>query len=187
MALNDQRFFRYEDQWWIAEVHTAWGSGSGPNPADTSEGVLFTSASTEDMNSRIVDRIPAGFLNKLSHRSLVRLFLSAEEMDSRMQMTAYNVGHLDEPSGVVIRDDEGLRWSAEKVMAKAPRLVGSDQLEHDEKAAVLLQCLDDSALRGTLFMADASTFDDLRAAGLEAELPRLVKGNYLDYTPEDVL
>jgi hypothetical protein len=156
VALYDQRVFKHDDKWWAAEVHSGVGGGFVPRPQITRERVYFTCLSDENRPT-VTGTIPAGWLNTLSHGSVVGLLENAKPLDTRFDMHPYNAPDREEYRGLeVIYDDENLRW----VIVRTEVLrVG---LQRPERIpAIRLICLDDSALRNDVLLNSSQTYDDL--------------------------
>lgn len=183
MALYDHRVFRYERQWWVAQVHGASGAGWGDTPPrPTRDSVFFTCLSSEDQRSRTAS-IPAGWLNRLSHSSLLKLLQAAKEYGDRLPMEPYNAPSRDELGAGKLADDEGLEWTFRQVQAVRADANGRPQ----HVPAVELICLDDSALRKEVLLQDSDTLDNLlRTHGTAGvgELIIAVKSTFREYEPD---
>ena len=156
MALYDQRVFKHDDKWWAAEVHSGVGGGFVPRPQITRERVYFTCLSDENRPT-VTATIPAGWLNTLSHRSVVGLLENAKPLDGRFDMHPYNQPDRDEFRGAeVIYDDEGLRWVIKQTSVVRVGPQGSERLP-----AIRLFCLDDSALQDDVLLQSALTYEEL--------------------------
>ena len=155
MALYDQRTFKWRNDWWVGEVHSAFGAGWGDSvPAPTAERVIFTSLSDRSAPSRSA-AIPPGWLNRLTHAALGSLLDAAEDWGSRFSMSPRNAPDADELSGLQqMTDDEGLTWVFRSVSRPVYSPTGTEM-----RPAVELICLDDSALRGEIGFADSTTFE----------------------------
>lgn len=153
MALYDQRTFKWRDSWWVAEVHAAAGAGTGAGRAALFfEHAMFTSLSEPSAPSRSA-RIPAGALNRLSHRSLGTILDSAERMVSRFSMSPRNAPDADEFLGTPqFEDKDGLHWVYREVKQPIWTPQGGEL-----RPALELICLDDSALRGEVVFNDSDT------------------------------
>ncbi len=183
MALYDHRTFRRGDEWWAAVVHGGLGAGFETKPEITSETVCFTCLSDENRESYTAT-IPVGFLNKLSHSSIVRILNSAEPLGTRLEMYPYNTPDADELGGhEVVTDEEGLRW-----ILRQTELVRIGPGGAANVPGVELVCLDDSALRKEVLLGTASRFDYfVSMMGDEGKLKliRAVKGMFPVYEPAD--
>ncbi len=183
MALFDHRVFKIGQSWWAAQVHSGGGAGYGEaKPRITHNTVFFSSLADEKTETRLA-RIPAGWLNRLSHRALIKLFEEAESLGSHFPMSPYNAPSAEELGGPVYVDDEGLRWAA-----RPTHTVNVSPSGHAEvRAAVEFVCLDDSALRKEIQLGSATNFQEFRAQYGDVgvgELIKAVKGTFLDYEPE---
>jgi hypothetical protein len=184
MALHDLRVFRDGKNWWVAQSLTAAGAGWGETvPMPTSEGVFFRKLS-EDASSLYYD-IPAGWLNRLSHAAIVQAVRQAEPSRIQFPITPANAPSRDEWRGDLVKDDEGLEWAYRPLTLGTVLPDGSVE----ESPAVEFVCLDDSALKGTLRLSDASVLESLKAqhgdVGLQAIVATIKKsGGYFDL-PED--
>lgn len=183
MALYDHRTFKRGDEWWTAVVQGGLGAGFETEPEITSETVCFTCISDENRESYNAG-IPTGFLNKLSHSSLVRILNGAEPSGTRLEMYPYNAPDADELSGhEVVTDEEGLRW-----VLKQTELVRVGPGGATNVPGVELICLADSALRKEILLGTSSRFDYFMSmVGDEGKLKlvRAVKGMFSDYEPVD--
>ena len=184
MALYDHRVFRTGDEWWVAQVHSGGGVGVGDIPPRiTTERVIFTNLSDEDQESSTAS-IPAGFLNRMNHRSIVRLLRQAEPLRSRFDMYPYNTPNEDDFLGsAILLDDEGLRWAV-KTIEVQPNSAGA----YRPDALVEVVCLDDSAMRRELLI-EMKSLPEVLSGGDRAhqskELVQVVKATYHDLNPEN--
>jgi len=182
MALFDHRVFRAADRWWAAQVHSGSGAGFGDaKPRITRETVLFSSLADEAIETRVA-RIPAGWLNRLSHVALLKVFETAESLGSHFHMSPYNAPSAEELGDPLHVDDEGLRWAVRPMKAVGVTASGDTEV----RSAIELVCLDDSALRKEIQLASGTNFEEFKAQygeiGLR-ELIKAVKGTYLNYEP----
>lgn len=183
MALFDHRVFRVGDEWWAAQVHSASGAGYGNAKVPiTSERVYFSSLTDRSRNT-VTARIPPGWLNRLSHQSLLRVLRAAKDFGSHFTMAAYNAPSLEELGPAIYTDDEKLRW--------ALRPSRSIQLDETGKIAasegVEFICLDDSALRKEVLRAGGQGFDAFRSKVHALDLATIVSGikaTFTDYDPQ---
>ncbi len=183
MALFDHRVFRKGQGWWAAQVHSGGGAGYGETkPPITHNTVLFSSL-TDEKEETLVARIPAGRLNRLSHKALLKVFETGKSMGSHFPMSPYNTPSAEELGGPVHIDDEGLRWAVRPTQVVSITASGSP----DVQAAIELVCLDDSALRKEIHLSSPTDFQDFKAQYGDVgvgELIKAVKATYLDYEPE---
>ena len=184
MALYDHRVFKIGQGWWAAQVHSGSGAGWGEAmPRITHDTVLFSSLADEEMKTRVA-RIPAGWLNRLSHSALLRLFETGESLGSHFPMSPYNAPSAAELGEPMYVDDEGLRWAVRETQGVVANASGHAEVH----AAVELVCLDDSALRKEIRLDTATSFHDFKAQFGDigvTELIRVVKGTFLDYEPDE--
>ena len=181
MALFDHRVFRVEDGWWAAQVHSASGAGYSTTPPITNERVYFSSLSDRSRKT-VTATIRPGSLNRLSHRSLLRVFHTAEDFGDHFRMAAYNTPSLEELGQPIYTDDENLRWVVRPT--ETVRLSESGALATSEGVEFI--CLDDSALRKELLLTGGQSFGAFRSKLGELDLPAIVNGiksTFLDYEP----
>ena len=180
MALYDHRVFNSGDGWWAAEVHGGSGFAFGEViPEISLESAIFTKLIDEKVQSRMAS-IPAGTLNRMSHKSIVRLLESAQPLSTRMEMNAYNTPDEREFHGLPIeRDDENLRW-----VIRQKRIAIPAAATWQPDLLVEVRCLDDSALRRDLlleFKGGSGTERDDLIMGIEVpELIAMVKATFAD-------
>lgn len=178
MALYDHRVFRADGQWWVAQVHSGAGAGTTGGSEVTTERVFFTCISDKVVTGR-TNRIPAGTLNRLSHRSIVERLRSGEEMQHGLRMHPYNAPPAEEFRDTpAFTDREGLRW-----VVRRSELVQHQDVGVSARPAVELICLDDSALRQTVLLEESHTYDDAERfapADINEALIAAVKGRYED-------
>lgn len=183
MALFDHRVFRVEDEWWAAQIHSASGAGyGGASVPITSERVYFSSLTDHNRNTATA-RIPPGWLNRLSHRSLLKVFRAAKDFGNHFRMAAYNAPSLEELGPAIFTDDEGLRWAA-----RPTQTIRVD----DGGAPVTFEgidflCLDDSALRKEVSLPPGFSAASFRSKARPGDLARIVgaiKATYREYEPE---
>ena len=181
MALFDHRVFRVGSDWWAAQVHSASGAGYGtPRPRMSSERVFFSSLSDRSRNT-LTARIPAGFLNRMSHRSLLGVFRGAKDLGSHFPMAAFNVPSLEELGPPVYTDDEDLRWVVHPTRAVHLEPTGPPATSE----GIVFICLDDSAVRKETFLGAGLSPDTIRSdpERLAATI-NAIKATYIDYTPD---
>ncbi len=183
MALFDHRVFRVGDEWWAAQIHSASGAGYGTtNVPITSERVYFSSLTDRDRNT-VTARIPPGWLNRLSHKSLLRVLGAAKDFGSHFRMAAFNAPSLDELGPAIYTDDEHLRWAV-----RPTRAIHLDEGGRPVAASgVEFICLDDSALRKEVFLGAAQIREDPRSMVQGLDLARIVgeiKATFQDYDPQ---
>lgn len=184
MALFDHRVFKYQGDWWVAQVHggtgVAWGDAS---PRITHERVLFTKVGSDGKSPATTSEIPAGWLNQLSHESIVRVIEMAVLFSDDFPMAPVNAPSVEEFEGAIHVDEEGLRWAARSVQAVRLDPNGDPGLQD----AMELVCLDDSALRKEVRGAELSTLVDFEKQfgelGMGA-LVTVVKSTYRDFKPQ---
>jgi hypothetical protein len=180
MAMHDTRWFRDGDQWWVARVLTAGAVGWGDAPAQLStEGVFFRQLGEESTPLRRCTFLIAGELNHMSHASLVRTLRAAEHTTITMYIGPANIPNPSELPKYRIKDEEGLDWTYRPATMKSRDRDG----RISDVPAVELICLDDSALRGFIELADDDTLNDVRTTlgdiGL-IELMKVVKAEFPD-------
>ncbi len=183
MSLFDHRVFRVGDEWWAAQVHSASGAGYGTaNVPMASERVYFSSL-TDRARNTVTARIPPGWLNRLSHKSLRRVLQVGEDFGSHFRMAAYNAPSLEELGPAIYKDDENLRWAARPTrtiqLNEAGKPLPSDGVE--------FICLDDSALRKEVLLAGGQSVNAFLSAVLQYDLAAIVggiKATFQDYDPE---
>jgi len=177
MALFDHRVFRFKDEWWAAQVHSASGAGYSNSPQLTSERVFFSSLTNRERNT-VTGRIPVGWLNKLTYRALTRRLETGDDYGSHFKMSAFNAPSAEELGAPDLTDAEGLRWVIRPVRSVRATTVGSDLVEAAE-----FVCLDDSALRKDVVMGEGS-IDQLKAnTVLATGVVDQIKGTYEDFDP----
>lgn len=187
MALYDQRTFRHNEQWWAAEVHMASGGGYAEGDVEPVgpawDTVFLTCISDEEARTR-VSRIPSGYLNRLSHRAMVRELQEAEEQENlRMDMSPHNMPdpmELEERDR--IRDEDGLPW-----VYRPAEVVAVQQGEIRTGPGIEVICLHDSALRREVW-GGADDYDaiiqELGEEGI-ADVIRAVKSLFVD-DPQEI-
>lgn len=153
MPTYDHRVFKSGEQWWIAEVHVASGSVD-KNGARTMhrEEVLFTCLTELSLMSRKAE-IQSGQLNRFRHTAIQQLLESAEELDKRFEMHPYNAPPEPMDNEAVFVDPDGTRWILR------PSALASYK-DHEPLNAVEIICMDDSAIKRKIGMADKFTFSD---------------------------
>jgi hypothetical protein len=143
--------------------------------------VFFTSLSSEEKRTRTAS-LPAGSLNQLSHTSLRAVLENSDEYGERWPMSPFNAPSRDELGAPKFVDEEGLNWTYRQVQT-----LRLDTAGHPVRLpAVELICLDDSALRKEVLLADGSVLDNFLAqygSGAISELVTTVKSMFLQYTP----
>jgi len=152
MALYDTRTFKTSNEWWIAQVHGSVGSGFGAAYQASRETVYFTCVSDQERNSVVTD-IPAGTVNRVSHRSIVEALRTAKAFADRLPMSPANAPDVEQlERQAVVRDDEGLRWVLTPIQIPWVQESSIERLPVVEAI-----CLDDSALRGLVVRDNAAT------------------------------
>lgn len=158
--MYDQRVFRDQntDRWWIAQVLSTGsvGWGDGPHPP-SEEGLYFTELGERDAPSLTTVLRPPGWLHRYSHSSILHLLQRATPTDSNVPLRPTNVPNAAEFQVEPLVDAEGLRWVYRRRALPMYSPHGPAVIEN----SVEFVCLDDSALRGTVRMSDATTLDDL--------------------------
>lgn len=181
MALYDHRVFRVGSEWWVAQVHGASGAGWSSDPPITSERVMFRSLEDEAKGRTIT--IPPGILNRLSHSAVRDLLDRAKPIKHGLSMHPYNAPPWDEfRNAKPYIDDEDLRW-----VVRAVRTVRKSGGGIEERPALEVICLDDSALHKEVFLDDEFTYEDAKRFGpgdIDAGLVSAVKGLFEPF-PED--
>ena len=173
MAVYDHRAFRVDGEWWIAEVHMAsteatWGSDPGPS---VREQVFFSSIDPESSELRFAE-IPAGKLNRLSHRAIRGLWSGAERSEGDLEMYPYNTPDAEELKDYpAVKDDEDLNW-----VVRPTQVVRIHEGKPEIHSGVEAICLDDSALRKEITLSPEDTFDDLMRVWGQEGLRALVEG-----------
>lgn len=154
MALYDNRVFKTNDKWWVAEVHGGSGTASSFPPRITQERIIFTCLSDDRERSRTAS-LPARRLRSMAHESLLDVLEKSERFtDSRLPLRPSNMPDPDElSSGEAVTDSGGLRWIIRKTTQL--RVVDSNIVESDALEAI---CLDDSAMRREIAL-DNRTYD----------------------------
>lgn len=178
MALYDHRVFRSGSDYWVAQVHTASGAGWGDTIAAPTDERVFFKCLTDPQLPGKTARIPAGLLNRLSHRSIVALLNRSEAIDHGLRMYPMNAPRLEDLQGAVsFSDNDGLQWAL--LPSKIMRVSEGDV---QTVAAATLVCLDDTALHGDVVL-EAHTIADLVARGPKslARLAELAKDSYEDW------
>lgn len=66
MAFYDNRVFKANGRWWVAEVHGASGIGNSHPPRIMHETVIFTCVSDDKQNS-LSASLPARYLRLIDH------------------------------------------------------------------------------------------------------------------------
>jgi hypothetical protein len=183
MALFDHRVFRIDREWWAAQVHSASGAGYGGTAVPiTGERVYFSSLTDRNRNT-VTARIPPGWLNRLSHSSLLKVFHTAKDFGTHFKMAAYNAPSLEELGPAIFTDEEGLRWSAHPTQAL--RLEGGRDPVISE--GIEFVCLDDSALRKEISLPPGSSPATFRSESKPRDFARIVeaiKATYREYEPQ---
>lgn len=180
MAIYDHRVFKAHDEWWVAQVHAAVGAGVGDaGIVPDTERVFFQCRSNRKLAGRTAE-IPAGWLNRISHRSMLALLDRSEEMEHSLPMRPYNAPDPKEfRQADRLTDNEGLKWAFRRIETVRVTDTGPETWP-----AVELICLDDSALRKEVILDDETTFGDMLTAwgqeGIQA-LVDAVKELYLEY------
>jgi hypothetical protein len=183
MALFDHRVFSAGTEWWVAQVHSASGSGWGDAPLTVTRETVYFSSLTDRERHTVVASIPPGWLHKLPHSSLVRLIARGVDLGTHFKMAAYNAPSAEELGEPACTDDEGLRWalrSGEVVIANA------DGTTTWTPSAEFI-CFDDSALRGDVPLV-GFTFDEFRKVSDKrrlAEIAEQVKKRFHLQLPGD--
>ncbi len=179
MVLFDHRVFRFDNEWWAAQVHSASGAGYSDTPAMTSERVLFSSLTNRDRNT-VTARIPVGWLNRLNYRSLTRVLQGGQDYGHHFKMSAYNAPSSEELGAPDFTDSEGLRW-----VIRPDRIVQVTEGGPAVVDACEFVCLDDSALRKDVALL-GRTLDELKAGpndALRAEIVLRLKGTFEEFEP----
>jgi hypothetical protein len=158
MAMHDTRWFRVEDEWWVARVLTAGGGGWGSGPHKyTHEGVFFRQLADDNEKVLLRCTLVAGELNLVNHSTIVRALKFAEQTELKMYIGPANIPDPDElPRQTPVVDEEGLRWAFQDLTSARIRASGVVEAG----AAVEVICLDDSALRRTVPFEDPTTWQD---------------------------
>lgn len=175
MPTYDHRVFKADDEWWVAEVHLAFGSVlEGGERRMRVEQAFFTCLTDHSQKSRKVE-IPAGTLLTMQYSAIQSLLSRAEVLNERIDMHPYNLPPEPEDTDKVFVDSQGTRWILRPVILPTYKLDTSQY-------AVDIICLDDSAVHGTIGMADETTYSSfVRKWGREAmeQLIALVHERYL--------
>ena len=176
MALYDHRVFKHDDKWWVAEVHSASGGGPGTVTKFRHDAVLFTCISNDEAKSLRVT-IPAGYLNQITHASIVHLLEKAQPMESRFDMSPYNIPSTDQPHQLAaLQDDEGLNWIIRQSIGIRAGPTGTERVP-----AVDVVCLDDTALKKQVLLKDEFTYVDAKkssAVDIDTALIVAVKNSF---------
>ncbi len=142
MALFEQRTFRNRGLWWIAQVEGSGGPGS-PQQGPVTERIVLTCTSEPDSKSRSIVIIPS-VLNKMSHRSIIKVLETAREVDFRMDLFPSPQPFFEEPEGrEELTDSEGLNW----ILKEASVFQLKNPSSAVRSPGIDVFCLDDSALR----------------------------------------
>lgn len=176
MAMYDNRVFKHRDTWWVAQVHGGGGVGVGPETPDITEETVFFTALGDASKSKVAT-IPAGSLNRITHRAVVGVLQAAEDFTERLDLEPVNAPDLNEVGGRdVYEDPDGLRWIIIETLSAGDRPIKS----------VEVICLDDSALRKDILLRAETDYADLRAVTGDAgplALIDAVKRTFREYTP----
>lgn len=184
MAMHDTRVFRDGKQWWVAQILSASGGGWGGAPYTmTHEGAYFREIGSEENIMRQLT-IPAGTLNTISHESVLRVLKAAKPFGSAIRITLSNPVHRDEWRSPTITDRDDLEWGFR--MTTQPRV--DSQGNFGSHPAAEFVCFDDSALKATVLLQDATTLEQLRQVrgnlGILAIIDS-IKSRYEDYKPTE--
>lgn len=185
MALHDTRVFSDGRKFWVVQILSASGGGWGEGPFNmTHEGAYFRELADETNQMRH-HTLPAGYLNKIDHSSIVSVLNAAKPFGSAIRMVLSNPIHREDWPSQTVVDDEGLEWVFKSTTQPRLDLQGGVTLQ----PAVRFACLDDSALQSIVALQDAATFDQFRlqtaGMGLRAIIDS-IKGSFQRYVPSDV-
>ena len=182
MAIYDHRVFRKESEWWVAQVHSAFGGGwvaEGTRPNITGERILFTCVTDSEQRSRSINIAP-NMLNRLSHRAILDLLERASTIESRFTMGPYNHPEsISYDESQVVQDNEGLRWAIEDTVIDTHTASGPGQCP-----ALKFRCLDDSALVGIVVLEGPANSLNALSDANPAVVPELIESIKKKYSDE---
>ena len=172
MALYDTRVFKAEGHWWIGQVHGNFGSGFGDAFEPHRETVYFTCASDQERNSVVID-IPAGTLNRMNHRSIIRALEVAKPFGHRLPMSPANAPDIEQlEKERPFTDDDGLRW-----VVNRSEISWLTEGQAGVKVSYRGVCLDNSALTGLVGV------DDPEVVPAKEVVIRMIKDQFQDVQP----
>lgn len=156
MPVNDRRVFRCETDWWNAIVISSTGyvEDSGRRRMEKEE-VVFTCLTKQDEKSRKI-YINSGYLNKIKHSAVCSLLQQAEVVNERSSYSIASPPEVENGTGIQYTDENGIRWLLRE--SRVTRILSEKFTERSEIPAVSVYCIDDSAIKGRVPMADDFTF-----------------------------
>jgi len=143
MALHECRVFRDGDDFWVAQVIAASGTGVGPvQPRMEHERVVCRRLGSE--GGTLVFGLAADWLNRMDHASIVALARRAEPFDYSGDLHPHGQEDIEQYTpDQLVEDEEGLRWA----VVNGCSVVVTDEGQPEIRRALKFVCLDDSALR----------------------------------------
>lgn len=191
MAMHDHRVFRHEGEWWGATILSGSGVSAGAIPRITIERAYFTPLYDPKGLSKSAS-LPAGYLNRINHASIVYLLEHAEPFGHRWEMVGYNQPDAVEfPPNLTFENPSGQRWAARR----APYDVGIRMRVGSEGRPPIFEkgpglevaCLDDSALRGVVGLESEGALEvALAQFGKDflVSLSEAVESTFIEYMPK---